>query len=116
MKVFLFVVLMLMILMNCSRDAKRISYVSLDKPKDRILSEGNQSTEFGKFRFGIFYIPPVGVYPYLKEAETKSGSSVLRNVDVIMRPGFCLLPLMPVLCATKHSVIVEGNSAQPIRE
>ncbi|EKR35874.1 LIC10260 family lipoprotein [Leptospira interrogans] len=104
--------LILMILISCSQNVKRISYVSVDKPKDGILSNENRSVEFGKFRFGIVYIPPVGVHPYLKEAEIQSGSTTLRNVDVVMRPGFCLLPLMPMVCFTRYSIIVESNPVQ----
>ncbi|EKO15923.1 LIC10260 family lipoprotein [Leptospira kirschneri] len=115
MKVFriTILILILMVLTSCSQNVKRISYVSVDKPKDGILSSEGKSVEFGKFRFGIVYIPPVGVHSYLKEAEIQSGSTTLRNVDVVMRPGFCLLPLMPLVCFTRYSIIVESNSVQP---
>ncbi|EMS89251.1 LIC10260 family lipoprotein [Leptospira noguchii] len=114
MKVFRMTTLILILIafISCSQNVKRISYVSVDKPKDGILSGESKSVEFGKFRFGIVYIPPIGVHPYLKEAEIQSGSTVLRNVDVVMRPGFCLLPLMPVVCFTRYSVVAESNSAQ----
>lgn len=63
--------LILMILISCSQNVKRISYVSVDKPKDGILSNENRSVEFGKFRFGIVYIPPVGTSIFKRSRNAK---------------------------------------------
>ncbi|MCG6169329.1 hypothetical protein LFX25_15925 [Leptospira sp. FAT2] len=95
------------ILLSCGGSPpRRLSYVVLDKPQSNLSSEGRiPSIESGKFRFGIFFIPASGVHSYLKEMETQTGSSVLRNVDVVMRPGFCILPLIPVVCVTRYSVV-----------
>ncbi|EMJ90480.1 LIC10260 family lipoprotein [Leptospira alstonii] len=112
---FAFLILLLMIFIGCSSGPiKRISYVSLDKPKGEILANEGKAVEFSKFLFGISQTP-AGVYPYLKEAEIQSGSPVLRNVDVVMRAGFCLLPLPPVFCVTRYSVIVENDPIQTVR-
>ncbi|EMY78263.1 putative lipoprotein [Leptospira weilii serovar Ranarum str. ICFT] len=111
---FAILILLPMIFIGCSSGTvKRISYVSLDKPKGGILANEGKAVEFSEFLFGISQTP-AGVYPYLKEAEIRSGSSVLRNVDVVMRAGFCLLPLPPVFCVTRYSVVVGNDSIQTV--
>ncbi|PJZ58701.1 LIC10260 family lipoprotein [Leptospira barantonii] len=93
---------------GCSSPPKKISYLSLEKPKDKIDAMLSKPTDFWKVRVGVLYLKPVGVNSYLKQAETESGSSILRNVDVKMRAPFCLIPLFPILCFGGEAVVVEG--------
>ncbi|MGJ4752634.1 LIC10260 family lipoprotein [Leptospira kmetyi] len=96
-------------LIGCSSPPKKISYLSLEKPKDKIDTTISRPTNFWKIRFGIFYLKPVGLHSYLKQAEAESGSPILRNADIRMRAPFCLIPLFPILCFGGEAVVVEGN-------
>ncbi|TGK33338.1 hypothetical protein EHQ12_11340 [Leptospira gomenensis] len=91
----------------CSSPApKRISYLSMERPKGEIRTGNSKSAEFDRFKIGFVYWGPVRLDSYLKEAEIKSGASVLRNVDLVFRAPFCILPLAPLLCFAKYSVVV----------
>lgn len=87
----------------------------MEKPSDQIdaVVSKPKPVSFSKIRFGIFYLSPIGVNSYLKQAAQESGTPVLRNVDVQLRAQFCILPLFPVLCFGREKVVVmEGNEAE----
>ncbi|MDV6235528.1 hypothetical protein CH379_007805 [Leptospira ellisii] len=113
MKSFYIILMCFMTFSFCSSPVpRRISYLSLERPKGEIRTGNSKPAEFDKFKIGIVYWGPVRLDSYLKEAEVKSDASVLRNVDLVFRAPFCLMPLAPLVCFAKYSVFV-GEEKSP---
>ncbi|AOP35404.1 hypothetical protein A0128_17090 [Leptospira tipperaryensis] len=96
-------------ILSCSQAHRKVAYVSVERPTPKMKTVLSQPIEFAKYRIGFGGLFPIGLNSYLKEVESETSNSILKNVDIEMKFPVCVLPLIPFVCFAKYNVIVEGD-------
>jgi hypothetical protein len=99
---------MLLLAAGCAAAAgynQPLTYLSMERPKNTIVTEKKTELNIMKNRVGFMYRNPIDIGIYLSEAETTLGSKMMRNIDVKFAIPICYI----LICVGSDQIELHEN-------